>query len=139
MLEKHSTDVRLKDSKGRDAFMICALNNNHGNVIELLLAQLNENDKEIRSSTDAFGKSTMHYAVTPNLFSSYKNKALLSALLKGGFNHTIEDIYGKKPYDYCAPWEDMKVLFIKETGCTNENELKGGDTSTDMTIDCTGK
>ena len=72
------------------------------------ISSVEEDDPEVIESkygislsrVDNFGKSVIHYIVTPINYGSYENYKFLRYMLQFGFNSEIVDKEGKKAYEY---------------------------------------
>lgn len=64
------------------------------------------------SRTDHFGRSVIHYIVTPVDYGSFENEAFLNHMLKFGFQGDISDKDGLKPHDYAAKQSSGRLLSV---------------------------
>ena len=64
------------------------------------------------SRTDNFGRSVIHYIVTPVDYGSFENEKFLRHMLKFGFQGDISDNEGLKPHDYATKQSGGRLLDI---------------------------
>jgi ankyrin repeat protein len=91
---------------GRDSFFYIAIRN-HSNTFEFIIDTLKEKndsalEKLVKNNVDIFGKSFVHYIVSPLDYGSFENSDLLQQALDLEFDYSIQDRDGLTPYDYAC-------------------------------------
>lgn len=64
----------------------------------------------IQDQADVYGKTALHYVVTPCRFGSFENTEILTNLSKAGYSLEARDGSGLKPIDYAAQQKSGKML-----------------------------
>lgn len=107
------------------------------NATELFNFFLTLPDTDVKQQ-DKFGKTPVHYVVSPLSYGSYENMEMLEALARAGFNLNEPDADGKAPMYYAYLQGSSRMIAkLKELGAedTYSTDLKHRATSTSMEKD----